>query len=149
MFDCSPMKKALAMAREAASVGEVPVGAVITDAQGEIVSVQRNHMQQHADPSAHAEMLALREACSRYGRRLPSGFSVWVTLEPCPMCAQALSFAGISNVYFGAYDIKGGGVTHGARIYEQSSCFHRPDVYGGIMESACAALLKVFFAERR
>lgn len=149
LFNYPHMQSALHLAACAANDGEVPVGAVITDANGGVVAQNHNRMRHLCDPSAHAEMLALRHVCAEHGGRLPKGFSLWVTLEPCPMCAQALSFARISRIYYGAYDIKGGGVEHGARVYEQSSCFHQPSVYGGIMERECTQQLKQFFKARR
>lgn len=144
-----PMQRALSHAAAAACAGEVPVGAVITDNKGHIVVETRNRMRELSDPSAHAEILALRALCSRSEGRAPSHMALWVTLEPCPMCAQAISFARISRVYFGAYDPKGGGVEHGAEIFKQSSCFYRPEVYGGILEEESSAMLKDFFRQRR
>lgn len=143
------MAEALRRAELSAGRGEVPVGAVITNAAGEIIAADGNRMRGRADPTAHAEMNVLRSACAAYNGRLPEGFSLWVTLEPCPMCAQAISFARVSRLYFGAYDPKGGGTEHGARVFSQSSCFHIPDIYGGIAERRCAALLKDFFAAKR
>lgn len=146
----SYMDLALETARAAASDGEVPVGAVLVDAiTGEIVAAAGNRVEQDSDPTAHAEMVVIRAAAAlREDARLTT-CDLYVTLEPCPMCATAISFARIRRVYFGAFDPKGGGVENGPRIFEQSTCHHRPDVYGGIGESDAAALLKEFFAARR
>ncbi|MEQ8666957.1 MAG: nucleoside deaminase [Rhodospirillales bacterium] len=143
------MALALAEARAAAGRGEVPVGAVVVDAAGEVVAAAGNRTEEDNDPSAHAEMLAIREACRRAGApRLPD-CDVFVTLEPCAMCAQVISAARIRRLYFGAYDPKSGGVEHGATVFRHATCHHAPEVYGGIDESAAAALLRDFFAERR
>lgn len=142
------MAAALKQACTACAAGEVPIGAVIVH-QGEIIAAAHNLTKTQNDPTAHAELLAIRAACERLGApRLPE-CDLYVTLEPCPMCAAAISFARIRRLYFGALDPKGGGVEHGARIYAYSTCHHRPEVYGGIMEGECAELLKTFFAERR
>jgi tRNA(adenine34) deaminase len=144
------MRLALEAARRAAAAGDVPVGAVLVDAMTEnIVAAAGNRVEQDTDPTAHAEMIVIREAATlRKDVRL-SNCDLYVTLEPCPMCAAAISFARIRRVYFGAFDPKGGGVENGPRIFDQSICHHRPDVYGGIGESDAAALLKAFFAARR
>lgn len=144
------MKRALDEARLAAERGEVPVGSVIFDTTNNIVIASAgNRVEADNDPTAHAEMLAIREASALLGSpRLPE-CDLYVTLEPCPMCAQAISFARIRRLYFGAWDVKGGGVENGARIFQQSSCHHRPEVYGGLDEQASATLLKAFFATRR
>ncbi|MDE0796179.1 MAG: nucleoside deaminase [Alphaproteobacteria bacterium] len=144
------MRLALEAARRAAAAGDVPVGAVLVDATTEnIVAAAGNRVEQDTDPTAHAEMIVIREAATlRKDVRLPN-CDLYVTLEPCPMCATAISFARIRRVYFGAFDPKGGGVENGPRIFDQSTCHHRPDVYGGIGESDAAALLKEFFAARR
>ncbi|MGZ0247773.1 MAG: nucleoside deaminase, partial [Alphaproteobacteria bacterium] len=144
------MRLALEAARRAAAAGDVPVGAVLVDATTEnIVAAAGNRVEQDMDPTAHAEMIVIREAATlRKDVRLPN-CDLYVTLEPCPMCATAISFARIRRVYFGAFDPKGGGVENGPRIFDQSTCHHRPDVYGGIGESDAAALLKEFFAARR
>lgn len=145
-----PIELALTQARFAAQAGEVPVGAVVVDsASGHIIAQAHNLTERQQDPTAHAEMLALREACRVLGSpRLPS-CDLYVTLEPCPMCAQAISFSRIRRLYFGAYDPKGGGVENGARIFHQASCHHAPEVIGGMEETASAALLKTFFAAKR
>ena len=140
---------ALAAARAAGARGEVPVGAAVVAADGTLLAVAGNETEARADPSAHAEMLALRAAAASLGvARLPDCDLV-VTLEPCPMCAQAASFFRIRRLIFGAYDPKGGGVEHGARVFAAASCHHRPDVVGGVREGECAALLRAFFAARR
>lgn len=144
-----PMEIALAEAEAAAARGEVPVGAVIANAEGEIVARAGNRTLELKDPTAHAELLAIREACSALGTERLIGCDLYVTLEPCPMCATAISFARVRRVYYGAADEKGGGVDHGPRIYAQPTCHHRPEVYGGIGETRAAALLRDFFALRR
>lgn len=144
------MERALAQAQAAADRGEVPVGAVLVDgATGEVIEEAGNRTEADCDPSAHAEMIVIRAAAKARGEPRLVGCDLYVTLEPCPMCAQAISFARLRRVYFGASDPKGGGVEHGPRIYSQSSCFHRPEIYGGIGETDAAALLKDFFAARR
>ncbi|MBX3508146.1 MAG: nucleoside deaminase [Parvibaculum sp.] len=143
------MDLALAEAEAAAARGEVPVGAVIAGPAGQIVARAGNRTLELKDPTAHAEMLAIREACRVLGTERLIGFDLYVTLEPCPMCAGAISFARIRRLYYGAADEKGGGVDHGPRIFEQPTCHHRPEVYGGIGETAAAALLRDFFAVRR
>ncbi len=145
----TPIERALAEARVAAARGEVPVGAVVTDAQGQLLSVAGNEVEARGDPSAHAEMLALRAAAARLGQKFLPGCTLTVTLEPCPMCAQAASLFRVARIAFGAYDPKSGGVDHGARIFQASSCHHAPAVTGGHRESECAALLREFFAELR
>ena len=144
-----PMQLALAAARRALELGEVPVGAVVVDAAGEVLATARNRVEQDRDPTAHAEILALRLAGQARGTPRLVDCDLYVTLEPCPMCAQAIAFARIRRLYFAAADPKGGGVEHGARIFAASSCHHRPEVYGGIQERAAAALLRDFFKERR
>jgi tRNA(adenine34) deaminase len=144
----SPMRVALAEAEAAAARGEVPVGAVVV-AGGRILACAGNRTRELADPTAHAEMLAIRAACAAMGtERLPEA-DLYVTLEPCPMCAAAISFARIRRLYFGAGDPKGGGVEHGPRIFSQPSCHHAPEVYGGIEEVWSGRLLRAFFAARR
>jgi tRNA(Arg) A34 adenosine deaminase TadA len=144
-----PMAIALAEARAAAARGEVPVGAVLLDANGTVLARAGNEVEARHDASAHAELLAMRAvAVMRGTARLPDCELV-VTLEPCPMCAQAASFFRLRRLVFGAYDPKGGGVEHGARIFNASSCLWRPQVIGGICEAEAAGLLREFFAERR
>lgn len=144
------MDLALAEARAAARRGEVPVGAVLVEAaSGAVLARAGNRTEELTDPTAHAEILAIRAAAAGRGEpRLPD-CDLYVTLEPCPMCAQAIGFARLRRVYFGAPDPKGGGVDHGPRIFAQPTCHHRPEVYGGIAEADCAALLRTFFADRR
>ncbi len=144
------MDLAFAEAEAAAAAGEVPVGAVLVDpAAGRVLARARNRTEELADPTAHAEVLAIRAACAAAGSpRLP-GLDLYVTLEPCPLCAAAISFARLRRVYYGAYDPKGGGVEHGPRIFDQPTCHHRPEIYGGIQESRAGALLKGFFQTRR
>jgi tRNA(Arg) A34 adenosine deaminase TadA len=145
----TPIEIALEEARAAAARGEVPVGAVVTDAAGRVIARAGNRVEELADASAHAELLALRAAAALRGApRLPD-CTLTVTLEPCPMCAQAASFFRVRRLVFGAYDPKGGGVEHGARIFAAPSCHHVPEVVGGVRETECAALLRGFFAVRR
>jgi cytidine deaminase len=147
--DPSPMSTALDEARAAALRGEVPVGAVVVDPSGRIVAQTGNRMRELNDPTAHAEMLALRAACAAAGSdRLP-GHALWVTLEPCPMCAAAISFARIARLYYGASDPKSGGVAQGPRIFTHPQCHHRPEVFDGIAADEAAALMRAFFAQRR
>ena len=140
---------ALEEAHAAASRGEVPVGAVITDATGIILARAGNEVEGRADPSAHAEMLALRAAAAARGAKFLADCTLTVTLEPCPLCAQAASLFRVKRLVFGAYDPKSGGVEHGARIFGASSCHHRPEVIGGLREGECAALLRAFVAGLR
>ena len=143
-----PMRRALDLAAEASADGEVPVGAVITR-NGEILAEARNAMRGSLDPTAHAEIVAIRAAAERLGQPRLDGCTLWVTLEPCAMCAAAIALARLSELRFGAEDPKGGGVVHGPRIFAQPTCHHRPDVLGGIGEGDSAELLRRFFAERR
>lgn len=144
------MALALEQAQAAADRGEVPVGAVLVDsATGSVIARAGNQVEADHDPTAHAEVLAIRAAAAAHGSaRLPE-FDLYVTLEPCPMCATAISFARLRRVYFGAYDPKGGGIEHGAKIFNQPTCHHRPEVIGGVREQDAATLLKSFFAARR
>jgi tRNA(Arg) A34 adenosine deaminase TadA len=143
------MEIALAEARAAAARGEVPVGAVVTDAAGLVLAQAGNEVEARRDPSAHAEMLALRAATAAAGDKLLPEATLWVTLEPCAMCAAAASFFRVKRVVFGAYDPKGGGVEHGGRFYAQATCHHAPEVVGGLRESEAAELLRNFFAGLR
>jgi tRNA(adenine34) deaminase len=143
-----PMRRALDLAAEAEAAGEVPVGAVVTRGDA-IIAEARNAMRGSLDPTAHAEMVAIRLAAERLGSSRLDECTIWVTLEPCAMCAAAMAIARIAKLRFGAEDPKGGGVIHGARIFGQPTCHHRPDVLGGIGEAESAELLKRFFAERR
>ena len=143
-----PMRRALDLARQAAAHGEVPVGAVITCGE-ELVAEARNAMRGSSDPTAHAEMVAIRAAAAKLGTSRLDECTLWVTLEPCAMCASALAIARIKSLRFAAEDPKGGGVVHGPRLFSQPTCPHRPDVLGGIGEAESAALLRDFFANRR
>jgi tRNA(adenine34) deaminase len=143
------MQVALQEAHAAGGRGEVPVGAVIVDASGEIVAADGNRTLELKDPTAHAEMLVIREAARLQDSERLGGCDLYVTLEPCPMCAQAISFARIRRLYYGAADTKSGGVDNGPRIFTSTSCHHAPDVYGGIGENEAANLLRDFFEKRR
>lgn len=143
------MDLALREAERAADRGEVPVGAVIVSADREVLAQAGNRTIELSDPTAHAEILAIREACRAMGRERLEDCDLYVTLEPCAMCATAISYARIRRLYFGAGDEKMGGVEHGPRIYAQPTCHHAPEVYGGISESRAAELLRAFFKQRR
>ena len=143
-----PMLRALDLAHEAAAAGEVPVGAVVTRGE-EVVAEARNAMRGSSDPTAHAEMVAIRAAAAKLGASRLDDCTLWVMLEPCAMCAAALALARMKALRFAADDPKGGGVVHGARIFAQPTCHHRPDVLGGIGETEAAEQLRSFFAERR
>ena len=143
------MEQALKEAEKAKSRGEVPIGAVIVAPNGEIIARAGNRCEEDHDPSAHAEILAIREAGRTLGSARLIDCDLYVTLEPCTMCATAISFARIRRLYFGAYDPKGGGVDHGACFYNQPTCHHKPEVYGGLRETECADLLTSFFKEKR
>ena len=144
------MSRAMDQAEAAAGRGEVPVGAVLVDpATGDVVAADGNRTRERDDPTAHAEMLVIRAAAAALGRERLGGLDLYVTLEPCPMCAQAISFARLRRLYFAAADEKSGGVEHGPRIFASSSCHHAPEVYGGIDETRAAALLREFFQARR
>ena len=142
------MRRTLELAAKAAEAGEVPVGAVVT-LDGEIVAEARNAMRGNLDPTAHAEMVAIRHAATRLGRARLDGCTLWVSLEPCAMCAGAISLARFDALRFAAEDPKGGGVVHGARVFSQATCHHRPDVLGGIGEEEASAQLKSFFEALR
>jgi tRNA(adenine34) deaminase len=142
------MRRALDLAREAAEDGEVPVGAVVTKG-GEIIAEARNAMRGGLDPTAHAEVVAIRAAALKLGQPRLDGCTIWVTLEPCAMCAGAMALARVEALRFGAEDPKGGGVVHGARVFNQPTCHHRPDVLGGIGEAESVGMLQRFFEERR
>nr|WP_295661221.1 nucleoside deaminase [Polymorphobacter sp.] len=143
------MAAALAQARAAALRGEVPVGAVVTDASGAVIAAAGNRTRELSDPTAHAEILAIRSACAAAGSQRLPGHTLHVTLEPCAMCAAAIGFARIERLYYGAADAKGGGVDHGARVFAHPTCHHVPEVYGGIAEIESATILADFFAARR
>lgn len=142
------MAQAFAAAHKAAADHETPIGAVIV-CQGAIIATAHNLTESGNDATAHAEMLALRAASQTLGTRYLTECDLYVTLEPCPMCAAAISLARIRRLYFGAYDPKGGGVEHGPRIFEHATCHHRPEIIGGLMEQECGQLLKDFFAKMR
>lgn len=143
------MQLALEQARQAAARGEVPVGAVLVDERGNILARAGNRTEADSDPSAHAELLAIRAACAiRHSPRLP-GCTLYVTLEPCPLCATAISFTRLKRVVFGAFDPKGGGVEHGPCIFHQPTCHYKPDIAAGVLAEESATLLRRFFAERR
>jgi tRNA(adenine34) deaminase len=142
------MARALDLARIAAAAGEVPVGAVLVR-DGRIVAEAHNSPRALADPTAHAELLAIRRAAETLGVERLTDCDLYVTLEPCAMCAGAIAHARIGRLYYGASDPKGGAVEHGARVFEHAQCLHRPDVYAGIGEGDAAALLRDFFARRR
>ena len=143
-----PLSLAFAAARRAAAEGEVPVGAAVVK-DGVVIAVAHNRPRILRDPTAHAEILAIRAACLALHDERLSGCDLYVTLEPCPMCAGAISFARIRRLYFAASDPKGGAVEHGPRVFNQPTCHHAPEVYGGFREAEAAALLRGFFAERR
>lgn len=143
-----PMKRALELAEASAATGEVPVGAVITRA-GEIIAEAHNMPRETCDPTAHAEMLAIRRAAGALGQERLADCELWVTLEPCAMCAGAIVHARLAKVYYGASDPKGGAIEHGARVFEQAQCLHRPEVYAGIGEAKAAQMLREFFKVRR
>jgi len=145
----SHMNRALAEAEAAAKRGETPVGAVVVGPGGAVLAAEGNRVRELSDPSAHAELLALRGAAKAYGSERLTGCDLYVTLEPCPMCAGAISLARIRRLYYGAPDPKTGGVDHGARVFAHPTCHHAPEVYGGIAEAECAALLRQFFKARR
>ncbi len=143
------MEHALEAARAAGAAGEVPVGAALLRPGGIIVAAAGNRVERDRDPTAHAEMLVLRAGGRLLGSARLAECDLYVTLEPCPMCAAAIGLARIRRLYFAAYDPKGGGVEHGPRIFEQPTCHHRPEVYGGIGERAAGDLLRQFFRDRR
>jgi tRNA(Arg) A34 adenosine deaminase TadA len=143
------MGTALAEAKEAAARGEVPVGAAIVASDGRILARASNRTRELADPTAHAEMIVIREASRLLNAERLEGCDIYVTLEPCAMCAAAISFARLRRLYYGAADPKGGAVENGARFFSLPTCHHAPEVYGGIGEGEAAALLKAFFAARR
>jgi tRNA(adenine34) deaminase len=154
LTDFPMMRIALELADKAAHLGEVPVGCVITDKNGNILASSHNLSESNDDVTAHAEILAIRAAQKNLQKEHPShnrleDCTLYVTLEPCPMCAQAISFARIKRVYYGAADEKSGGVENGARVLDSSSCHFKPEVYSGIMQDECSAILKNFFNELR
>lgn len=142
------MALALAEAEAAGGRGEVPVGALVVR-NGAVIARAGNRVEELGDPMAHAEMLALRAATALLGDKRLEDCDLYVTLEPCPMCAAAISLARVRRLYFGAYDPKSGGVEHGAKVFDHATCHHRPEIYGGLEESRSAEMLRAFFAERR
>lgn len=145
----SHMERALEEAGRAASRGEAPIGAVLSAPDGRILAAAGNRVRELRDPTAHAELLVIRTGAAALGSERLIGCGLTVTLEPCAMCAGAISLARIARLWYGAEDSKGGAVAHGARVFSHPTCHHRPDVYGGIAEAACAALLSDFFRLRR
>jgi tRNA(adenine34) deaminase len=145
----SPMALALAEAEAAAALGEVPVGAVLVTGEGRVLAAAGNRVESDRDPTAHAEMLALRAGAVALGTKQLSDCDLYVTLEPCAMCAAAIGFARLRRLYFGAYDPKGGAVEHGPRLFDQPTTHHHPEIYGGLEEQRAAELLRAFFRERR
>lgn len=145
----SHMDRALAQARAAAARSEVPVGTAIIDPKGRVVASEGNRTRELNDPTAHAELLAIRSACAALGSERLTGHTLYVTLEPCPMCAAAISFARIARLYYGAADPKSGGVAHGARVFDRPQTHHAPEVFDGIGAAESEALLKTFFEMRR
>lgn len=143
-----PMQRALDLAQASAAAGEVPVGAVITR-RGEVIAEAHNMPRKTCDPTAHAEILAIRRAAEALGQERLTDCELWVTLEPCSMCAGAIVHARLAKVYYAASDPKGGAVEHGARVFDQAQCLHRPEVYSGIGEAKAAEMLREFFKERR
>jgi tRNA(adenine34) deaminase len=143
------MDLALDEARAAGARGEVPIGAVVVSPDGAVVARAGNRTRELSDPTAHAEVLALRAACAAAGSERLPGHNLYVTLEPCPMCAAAISFARVARLYYGAADPKSGGVAQGARVFSHPQCHHVPEIYDGIGAGEAEALLKDFFAERR
>ena len=143
------MPLALEQARNAAERGETPVGAVLTAPDGQVLAADGNRVRELSDPTAHAEILVIRAAAKAIGSERLTGCGLTVTLEPCPMCAGAIAHARIAQLWYGAADPKGGGVDHGPRVFSHPTCHHRPDVYGGLDEARCAALLTEFFQALR
>ena len=143
------METLITFAEQAAASGEVPIAAALIAPDGTVIVTAHNEVELRKDATAHAELLVLQKASAALGRKYLEEFTLMVTLEPCAMCAQAASLAKVKKVIFGAYDPKGGGVEHGARVYAQATCHHAPEVVGGVMESECGALLQDFFKARR
>lgn len=144
------MQLALVQAQLAAEIDEIPVGCLIVNPSGnEIIASTHNRNQHTFDATAHAEILAIRQACEKISQNRLWDMDMYVTLEPCAMCAAAISFARIKNLYFGAYDEKGGAVVNGVKFYEQKTCHHKPQICGGILEKQCSEILKQFFQNKR
>ena len=148
-FEDDPLSRAFDEARAAARRGEVPVGAVVVTREGHVLGAAGNRTIADRDPTAHAEILAIRQACAALGSERLTGCDLYVTLEPCAMCAGAIAFARLRRLYFAAPDPKGGAVEHGPRLFGQPTCHHAPEVYGGLREREAADLLRAFFAARR
>ncbi|MBN9789254.1 nucleoside deaminase [Pseudonocardia sp. TMWB2A] len=144
----SPMQRALELARAAEEAGEVPIGAVVVR-NGRIIGEGNNRTRRDNDPTAHAEIVAIREAARALGNDRLTDCDLWVTLEPCPMCAGAIAHARIARLYYGADDPKGGGVAHGARVFSHPTCHHRPEIFEGLAADEAGAMLRAFFAARR
>lgn len=142
------MSQAILMALDAEKGGDIPIGGVLVH-DGQIIAQAGNQVYQGCDPTAHAEIVLLRAGAQKFQTPYLVGCDLYVTLEPCAMCAQAIAWARIRRVYFGAYDPKGGGVLHGAKVFEHSTCHHKPEVIGGLMEEACGNLLKDYFKNKR
>ena len=150
MPDMNPMQIALEQAKLAHERGEVPVGAVVVERKsGKMIAACHNLTETRNDPTCHAELLAMREAANKIGQPRLEGYDLYVTLEPCTLCAAAIALFRPDRLYFGAYDAKGGGVEHGAKVFDLSTTHHRPEIYGGINEQECGQLLKDFFASKR
>ena len=145
----SPMQRALLLAEDAAKIGEVPVAAIITDADGTIIAEAVNRVERDKDVAAHAEMLVIKAASQKLGQTRLEGYDLWVTLEPCPMCAGAIAHARIRRLYYGADDPKSGGVSHGPRVFSHPTCHHKPEVLSGIDAEASSRLLTEFFQSKR
>src|SRR5688572_30534815 len=147
--DQSHMLRALSEAEAAAKRGEVPIGAVVVGPDGALLAAAGNRTRELNDPTAHAEILTIRAACAALGSERLIGCDLYATLEPCPMCAAAISFARLRRLYYGASDPKGGGVEHGARVFNHPTCHHAPEIYPGIEERRAVDILRTFFAGRR
>ena len=146
----SLMQLAINEAKKAFLVSEVPIGSIIIHSKtGNVISKAHNEVIRRNNTIYHAEILAINRACALLGTQYLSGCDMYVTLEPCPMCAQAISFSRLRRLYFGAYNIKYGGVDHGPRIFHSTSCFHKPEIIGGIQEKSCSAIMKKFFFNKR
>ena len=143
------MERALKEAEKASVMGEVPIGAVVVSPTGDVLGSAHNRVITDHDPTAHAELLAIRQACKKLGSERLIDCDLYVTLEPCAMCAQAIAFARIRRLYFGAEDVKGGGTINGARVFDQKTCNHRPEIYGDIAANASTKILRDFFKNRR
>ena len=148
-FLTSPMPRALTLAKVAAGMGEVPVAAIITSPDGTVIAEASNRVERDRDPTAHAEILAIKAACEALGQTRLDDCDLWVTLEPCPMCAGAIAHARIRRLYYGAEDKKSGGVSHGARVFSHPTCHHKPEVMSGLMAEESGVMLSKFFQEKR